>query len=83
MRESAGHLTLVNDLARCRTGGLAAFVASRVLTRSLTVRTDATLSVEGSFTPTEALELAHRAGWTGATVNRKFPFRYLLSWRKR
>jgi len=82
LRESAGQLALVNDLARSRTGWLAAYVGSRVLTRSPMVHTDAILSVEGAFTPNEALDLARRAGWNGATVQRKFPFRYLLSWRR-
>jgi 2-polyprenyl-3-methyl-5-hydroxy-6-metoxy-1,4-benzoquinol methylase len=80
-RDSAGELAVVNA-SRGRTGWLAAFIGSRVLTRSPTVHTDATLSVEGAFTPNEALELARRAGWNGATVQRKFPFRYLLSWRR-
>jgi hypothetical protein len=46
------------------------------------VHVDALLSVEGAFTPDEALAVAHEAGWDGATVGRKFPFRYLLSWRR-
>ena len=82
MREAAGSLALVNDLARGRAGWLAAVVGSHILTRSPVVHVDAKLSVEGAFTPEEALELARRAGWDGARVRRKFPFRYLLSWRR-
>jgi 2-polyprenyl-3-methyl-5-hydroxy-6-metoxy-1,4-benzoquinol methylase len=82
MREAAGSLALVNDLARGRAGWWAAVVGSHVLTRSPVVHVDARLSVEGAFTPDEALELARRAGWDGARVRRKFPFRYLLSWRR-
>jgi 2-polyprenyl-3-methyl-5-hydroxy-6-metoxy-1,4-benzoquinol methylase len=82
MREAAGRVALVNDLARGRAGWWAAVVGSRILTRSPVVHVDARLSVEGALTPDEALALARRAGWDGARVRRKFPFRYLLSWRR-
>lgn len=82
MSEATGRLALVNDLARGRLGWLAAYLGSRIITRSPVVHVDATVSVEGAFTPEEALVLARRAGWDGAQVRRKFPFRYLLSWRR-
>jgi 2-polyprenyl-3-methyl-5-hydroxy-6-metoxy-1,4-benzoquinol methylase len=82
MREAAGTLALVNDLERGRLGWWAAYVGTRLLTRSPMVHFDGVVSVEGAFTPEEALAVAHKAGWDGATVRRKFPFRYLLSWRR-
>jgi 2-polyprenyl-3-methyl-5-hydroxy-6-metoxy-1,4-benzoquinol methylase len=82
MREAAGSLVLVNDLARGWSGWLAARVGTRLLTRSPMVHFDGVVSVEGAFTPDEALALAHEAGWDGAVVQRKFPFRFLLSWRR-
>jgi 2-polyprenyl-3-methyl-5-hydroxy-6-metoxy-1,4-benzoquinol methylase len=82
MREAAGTLALVNDLARSRLGWWAAYLGTRALTRSPIVHFDGVVSVEGAFTPEEALAVAHKAGWDGATVRRKFPFRYLLSWRR-
>ncbi|HKB01069.1 MAG TPA: methyltransferase domain-containing protein [Gemmataceae bacterium] len=82
MRAAVGRLALVNDLSRGRLGWWAAYFGSRVLTRSPMVHVDALLSVEGAFTPEEALAVAHKAGWVGATVERKFPFRYLLAWRR-
>lgn len=82
MREAAGSLVLVNDLARGWPGWLAARVGTRLLTRSPMVHFDGVVSVEGAFTPDEALALAHKAGWDGAVVKRKFPFRFLLSWRR-
>lgn len=82
MREAAGALTLVNDLARGRLSWWAAWVGTRILTRSPMVHFDGVVSVEGAFTPDEALALAHRAGWEGATVTRKFPFRYVLTWSR-
>jgi 2-polyprenyl-3-methyl-5-hydroxy-6-metoxy-1,4-benzoquinol methylase len=82
MRDAAGKLALVNDLARGRLGWLAAYLGTRMLTRSPMVHTDGVLSVEGAFTPDEALTLAQKAGWDGAQVRRKFPFRFLLSWSR-
>jgi 2-polyprenyl-3-methyl-5-hydroxy-6-metoxy-1,4-benzoquinol methylase len=82
MRAAAGALALVNDLSRGRIGWWAAYLGSRALTRSPMVHVDALLSVEGAFKPEEALALARKAGWDGATVTRKFPFRYLLTWRR-
>lgn len=82
IREAAGSLALVNDLERSRLGWWAARIGTRLLTRSPMVHFDGVVSVEGAFTPDEALALARRAGWDGATVRRKFPFRYLLSWRR-
>lgn len=83
MRESAGTLALVNDLARCRLGWLAAYFGTRLLSRSRMVHVDGPRSVEGAFKPAEALALAHRAGWDNAIVRSKFPFRFLLSWTRR
>jgi 2-polyprenyl-3-methyl-5-hydroxy-6-metoxy-1,4-benzoquinol methylase len=83
MREAAGSLALVNDLSRGWLGWLAAYLGSRILTRSHVVHVDAPLSVEGAFTRDEALAIAHKAGWDGANVARKFPFRFLLSWRRK
>jgi 2-polyprenyl-3-methyl-5-hydroxy-6-metoxy-1,4-benzoquinol methylase len=82
MREAAGSLVLVNDLSRGWLGWWAARIGTRILTRSQIVHFDGVVSVEGAFTPDEALALAHKAGWDGATVEGRFPFRYLLSWRR-
>jgi 2-polyprenyl-3-methyl-5-hydroxy-6-metoxy-1,4-benzoquinol methylase len=82
MRQAAGQLALVSDLARSRAGWWAAYLGTRLLTRSRTVHADGVVSVEGAFTPDEALALARKAGWDEATVQRKFPFRFLLSWRR-
>ena len=78
----AAPLVLVNDLSRSRLGFAAAWVGCRVLTRSKVVRFDGPASVRSAFTPAEALVLAERAGLKGATVGRRWPFRFLLEWRK-
>jgi SAM-dependent methyltransferase len=82
MARAAQQVVLISDLARSRLGWTAAYCVTRLLTTSDVVRTDGPLSVEGAFTPREALELAHRAGLRGARVGRRWPFRYLLAWTR-
>jgi 2-polyprenyl-3-methyl-5-hydroxy-6-metoxy-1,4-benzoquinol methylase len=82
MRQAARQLVLINDLIRCTTGLLLAHLASRLLTTSPMVHWDAPRSVEAAFTPAEALQIAKRAGMEHATVGWRWPFRYLLSWRR-
>jgi SAM-dependent methyltransferase len=82
MASAAGHRVLVNDLARSRFNYCAVWLACRLLTRSRVVRFDGPASVRSAFTPAEALALADRAGLSGASVRRKFPCRFLLSWRR-
>lgn len=82
MGQHARKLILVNDLARSRLGYFLAFAGSRILSRSDVVRTDGPLSVRAAFTPGEALELAQKAGLSGARVVPRWPCRYLLSWRR-
>jgi SAM-dependent methyltransferase len=82
MAEAARKAILINDLARSAAGLMLAHVATRLLTWSPVVHVDGPRSVEGAFTPGEALRLAERAGLRGATVTRRWPFRYLLAWRR-
>ncbi|HVC93882.1 MAG TPA: methyltransferase domain-containing protein [Pirellulales bacterium] len=82
MAATARRLVLVNDLERSRRGWLLALAASRILTRSSMVHHDALRSVEGAFTAGEALALAEQAGLPGARVNRRWPCRFLLSWKR-
>jgi 2-polyprenyl-3-methyl-5-hydroxy-6-metoxy-1,4-benzoquinol methylase len=79
---SMARLVLVNDLARSRTGYLMAWLGTRLLSRSPVVHLDGPRSVEGAFTPAEALALARSAGLDGATVARWWPCRFLLSWHR-
>jgi len=75
-------LVLVNDLSRSRWNLGLVWTATRLLTRSPVVHIDGPLSVRAAFTSSEAAALAQRAGLTGATVETRFPCRWLLSWRK-
>ena len=82
MARAARRMILISDLTRSRLGWLAAYLVTRMLTTSDVVHTDGPLSVQGAFTPAEALALAHQAGLHGATVVRRWPFRFLLTWRR-
>jgi hypothetical protein len=79
MRE-AGSAVAVNDLTRSRAGLVLVWAACRLLTRSPVVHFDGPVSVRAAFTPREALALAERAGLAGATVVRRRPCRFLLTW---
>ncbi|HEV3449066.1 MAG TPA: methyltransferase domain-containing protein [Gemmataceae bacterium] len=83
MAAAARRMVLVNDLERTRAGFVLAYLGTRVLSASPVVHTDGPRSVEGAFTLGEARELTRRAGLAGAAVGRRWPCRYLLSWRRR
>jgi 2-polyprenyl-3-methyl-5-hydroxy-6-metoxy-1,4-benzoquinol methylase len=80
MKKASNRFVLVNDLARSRFNYLSVAMACRVLSRSRIVRFDGPASVRSAFTPGEALAIAERAGLLGATIQRRFPCRFLLSW---
>jgi SAM-dependent methyltransferase len=82
LAEQARRLVLVNDLVRCASGWLMAYVGTRVLSRSWVVHTDGPRSVEGAFTVAELRALADDAGLRGAAVERRWPARMLLTWRR-
>jgi SAM-dependent methyltransferase len=85
MRRMAGaarRLVLVNDLRRSRLGWWVAWAGTRALTRSHVVHADGPRSVAAAFTVDEAATLARRAGLEGATVRRRWPWRWLLQWRR-
>jgi hypothetical protein len=82
MADIAGRLALVNDLTRSLVGLVLAHVGTRLLTFSAVVHVDGPRSVEAAFTPDEARTLAKRAGLTGAVVARRWPCRWLLTWRR-
>ncbi len=83
MRKAARHLVMVNDLERSRLGYALAVAASRLLSRSRIVHVDGPRSVRAAFSLQEVLALAEQAGLDGATVVRRWPCRYLLTWRRR
>lgn len=76
------HLVLINDLRRGQYGLTLAYFAGHILSSSPIVRVDAIRSVRAAFTMQEALAMAEAAGMKGASVQRRWPARYLLQWRK-
>jgi SAM-dependent methyltransferase len=82
MAEMAGRVVLVNDLERGWTGLVLAHVVTRLVTTSDVVHVDGPRSVEGAFTRAEARAMAERAGLTGAELCWRWPFRWLLTWRR-
>ncbi len=81
MARAASRCVLISDLLRCRMGYVAAWFGTRMLTASPVVRADGPASVEAAFTIDEARSLAERAGMAGATIGRRWPWRFLLAWR--
>jgi len=82
MAHAAQHLVLVNDLVRGVPGLALAVVGTRFLSRSPVVHADGPQSVRAAYTIEEVCALASRAGLAGASVERRWPCRFLLSWRK-
>jgi 2-polyprenyl-3-methyl-5-hydroxy-6-metoxy-1,4-benzoquinol methylase len=78
MRNAAGRGVLATDLVRSRRGYALAWLASRVLTRSPVVHTDALLSVRGALTIEELGAHAETAGLKGARIRRVWPERMML-----
>lgn len=83
MAAAARRLVLVNDLRRSRVGLALAYLASRALTRSPVVHRDALLSVRAAFTVQELTEMASTAGLRQFEIQRQWPARMLLTWRRR
>lgn len=82
MAAAARRLVLVNDLRRSSAGYWLAYVGSRLLTRCDVVHVDGPRSVEGAFSLPEARELCAQAGLAGARIQRRWPCRYLIAWRR-
>jgi SAM-dependent methyltransferase len=79
MRRVGRRLLIVNDLERCRSGYLGAWLVGRLLTRNRLTRHDAPLSVQRAYTRVEALALARAAGWRQTQARGAAPFRYVLT----
>jgi 2-polyprenyl-3-methyl-5-hydroxy-6-metoxy-1,4-benzoquinol methylase len=84
LRNMSAHsrCVIVNDLVRSPLNLASITVASRVLTRSAVVHTDAALSARAAFTRAELLGFADRAGLKGATIKFGGISRMMLVWRK-
>jgi SAM-dependent methyltransferase len=81
MAHAATRLALVNDLRRGAFSFMLVYLCSRLLWLSHVNRVDSLRSVRAAFTMPEGNELAQRADWTGATLRKHGPCRFLLSWK--
>ncbi len=82
MSQAAERMVLINDLRRCRLGFMLAWLVARTLTTSAVVRVDATRSVEAALTMDEVQRLATKAGMENIQIARRWPCRFLLTWRR-
>jgi 2-polyprenyl-3-methyl-5-hydroxy-6-metoxy-1,4-benzoquinol methylase len=82
MAAAAKGLVVVNDLVRSRLNLSLVALASRLVTRSPVVHTDAALSVRAAFTGSELLALARQAGLSSASVRFGGIGRAMLLWRR-
>ncbi len=81
MRRVARRMMIVNDLERSMSGYAGAWLFGHLLTSNPMTRNDAPLSVRRAYTRSEALALAHGAGWHAARAQYSLPQRYLLTGR--
>lgn len=81
MARTAMRLALINDLRRGPLSFMLAYLCSRVLLLSQVNRVDSLRSLRAAFTLAEGRMLAERASWTGATLRKHGPCRFLLSWK--
>jgi 2-polyprenyl-3-methyl-5-hydroxy-6-metoxy-1,4-benzoquinol methylase len=77
-----GGIIVISDLVRSRIGFFAARAVPKLLTRSRVVHIDAVRSVEGALTREELGVIADRAGLTGYSLSRVWPFRMLMTWQR-
>jgi 2-polyprenyl-3-methyl-5-hydroxy-6-metoxy-1,4-benzoquinol methylase len=82
MAAATNDMLLVSDLRRTRVGLAMAWVASRALTRSPVVHVDAIRSVAAAFNESEILHLSNRSRLSDCRLVRRWPQRWVLSWRK-
>lgn len=82
MAGATKRMVLVNDLRRSAMGLAVAAVGTRMLTRSRVVHVDGPRSVAAAFTMDEAKQLSANAGLTGARVEPRFPWRWLMRWER-
>ncbi|MEX0714230.1 MAG: methyltransferase domain-containing protein [Pirellulales bacterium] len=82
MAASARRMVLVNDLLRSRAGAVLAYLATRILTTCDVVHVDGPRSVEGAFSLDEVRGLCRRARLEHVTLRRRWPCRYLLTWKR-
>jgi 2-polyprenyl-3-methyl-5-hydroxy-6-metoxy-1,4-benzoquinol methylase len=79
---ATGRTLLINDLVRGPVAFALAWIGCHLLTRSPVVRHDGPVSVAAAFSLAEVRVLAERAGLHSASLVRRWPRRFLLSWSR-
>ena len=82
MQLAATQIVLVNDLVRSLFNFYLVWATTRLVTLSKVVHFDGPASVQCAFTIREVEILAHKAGLASATIQTRFPCRYLLTWKR-
>jgi len=77
---AAARTVIIGDLRRSPPGVALAWLASRALSRSRVVHTDAVFSARAAWTDAELASLADRAGLRGASIRPVAPCRMVLCW---
>jgi 2-polyprenyl-3-methyl-5-hydroxy-6-metoxy-1,4-benzoquinol methylase len=80
--DATGRNLLINDLVRDPVAYALAWMGCHLLTRSPVVRHDGPVSVAAAFSLAEVRVLAQRAGLHNASLVRRWPRRFLLSWSR-
>lgn len=78
----ARRAVVIADLDRSAPAWLLTWVVTRIMSRSRLFHVDGPRSVRAAYRPTEALQLAARAGLATAMVRRVFPFRWTMIWQR-
>jgi SAM-dependent methyltransferase len=73
---------VIADLRRSRLAWVLTWLFTRLVSRSRVFHIDGPRSVRSAFHPNELARLATRSGLSGAQIERRFPFRLVLSWRR-
>lgn len=73
---------VVSDLIRSRLGLVLAVLGTSVLSGSRVARIDGPLSVRAARTRQEYRQLLDAAGLASATIQRTWPERVLITWRR-
>ena len=82
MARAARRAIRADDLVRSQTGYWLAQIGCRILSQSPIVHYDGPVSVKGAYTIEEARELAAQAGLSGASFQKHWPERFLMTWQK-
>ncbi len=82
MAGAARQMVLINDLVRSEISYAVVWLGTRLLSRSPIVQYDGPVSVQGSFTGVEFLQMAGNAGLEGCEIKSCPPCRQILVWRR-